>query len=503
MYTFTFSRNFPLYIAVFLLAPILGMLTAWNEHIGLFILGIAFGLVLVIFATQSVEKGLLFLFLSFLIVDPIRRLVGYQSASWSATYVWLLVIDGVWIITLFAFYAPSLVRQSGYLSAIWKMLPRHFKWVLSLFILWVILQMLNPYYPSVVLSLAAGREYFLGIPALGFGWFVVHHWKQQQWKRAYQIILISALGVIIISLIQIAIPSGQIGGIAGALLLPADTPEHSWEEGAVRLISSVFASSKRYGHFLLLTYPLLWAYLSAQKRQFQGIVFVLYVVGCFISGSREAIYLILIMEFLLKGVRGNIVILVLIFLGGSYAIPILTRIGVIEEYRLAFIAADSQDWGSRFGYMSLADLVNVNIPYLLTGIGPGRWGQPVQLLGLQYGDSLLGPIMYIGAIGDAGLFKVLVELGIVGLIIFLILKGIILYEAWSGRSRHRKDPYYLAARVAVFIWMILFLKRHTMLGDQMSVIFFWFYVGIIMAKNFSLRLNCRQDEKQKSDTTKR
>jgi len=489
----TLFRSTASYLVVLLLAPILGLLVAWNWSIGLLLISGLLGAVFLANVIRNIQIGLLFLFLSITFVDLIRRVVGYVEGAWAATYIWLLIQDAALIMIILSFYTPSFVRQENHLSAVLASLPPFFKLVLSFFVLWVILQMLNPYYPSIVISLAAVREYLLAIPVIGLGWFVVHHWDQQQWRRAYRIVLITAAGCIAISLLQIAIDRSQLSDVVMALVLPADAPAHSWYSGSITLVSSVFASSKRYGQFLLLTYPLLWAYLDVQRRRFsKGLVFMLYAVGCVVSGSREAIYLLLLMELLLEREWHRMVRPILIFVLVFFLLGVVGT-GIIEEERLNFIVSDSEDWMSRVDYMLLFSLshTGLDMTHLLTGIGAGRWGQAVQLLGLPERVSLLGPIEQFGPLGDAGLFKILVELGIIGLVIFLALQGSILREAWPWRQEVQKDAYYLAAGVAIIVWMVLFLKRHTLLSDQTANVFFWFYVGILMAKRSALSV-CRK-----------
>jgi hypothetical protein len=476
------------YIVAIVLAAVTGAVIGYDPRVGWLLMGFMVAVLLVSNALRSLDFSLLILYLSFVLTDLIRRFISYYGSGWG--YVGLLTIDVAFILTLLSLYLLFVRRgESDKASASIALdLPPIFKMLLVLFEGWVIIQMFNPYYPSIVLSLAAVREYILPIFAMGLGWFVMHHWDQQQWGRAYRVVLITAIFLIILSLAQAATDLTQLGTLGAILAQPVEHASHTWGRDEVTLNSSVFASSKRYGRYLVMIYPLLWAYLKRRNKRTiaRQALALLFVLGCFVSGSREALAILLIIELLTEEWQSSlhrifmIIVLLVLFL------PTLLNSDTLRQ-RVEFTLSNPDDVLSRFGYMTLSSLITspedapVSTSKYIWGIGASRSGQPLQLV--TDSGSLIPGYIYNGGLADSGLHKILLELGFIGLALFVMLQGYLLYQALVLRQALQRDPYYLASRVAIVAWMIFFLKGGgIMISDQMMQIIFWFYVGILMAR---------------------
>jgi O-antigen ligase len=121
------------------------------------------------------------------------------------------------------------------------------------------------------------------------------------------------------------------------------------------------------------------------------------------------------------------------------------------------------------------------------GFGTGRYGQSTQILGEEVDVIDLRKAVGTGSTDDAGLYKILLDLGLIGLVIFLSFHLYVAYLGWPLRKNARENPLYRASAVAIVTWQILFLKSHTTLSDVMIHLFFWFYLGMLIASRSLLR----------------
>ena len=101
---------------------------------------------------------------------------------------------------------------------------------------------------------------------------------------------------------------------------------------------------------------------------------------------------------------------------------------------------DSGTWQRRFGHMTLIDidsqLLQAYTKEFIFGIGSGRWGQAVGLLSIVDGEQVFAGASQIIPldIKDAGLFKVLLELGYFGLGSFVFWLTSLLWHIRRGKS---------------------------------------------------------------------
>ena len=435
-------------------------------------------------ALYNLNASLFLLFASFVLTDLFRRLFAAYTGNWGP---WgLLAIDVALVICFLSLYSQLLRRGGKSTKGSWQFhLPNTFQILLSFYALYVLVELFNPYYPSLLLSLAAFRDYLLPLPAIGLGLFVAQRWDQQQWRRVYRIVLSTVIGLVLLALLQLFLDASYHERVVQALLQPAEHPVHSWGLTNVRLTSATFASSKRFGRFLLFTFPLVWAYLKRSKNAKTRIVTsLLYLLGASVSGSREAVWLLILMILLLEGWRKTFTGISIAVISFGFLLTMLFGVNGILQ-RLSFMLSTPQDWLDRIIYMflSVPRLMfegGIFVDVYLFGHGAGRGGQASRLVAQQ-----ISPVIVEGGVRDAGLYKIFFDLGIIGLALFVFLLGYLVIKAWPLRSELRADPFYLASGVAVIMWIFLFFKAHTTISDQMLNIFFWSYVGVLMAKSQS------------------
>lgn len=438
-------------------------------------------------ALFSLNFSLVLLFATFLFVDPIRKVVGAESETWS--FVGLLAIDGALVIAFLAFYArkaPWLGRQTLALSS--PQLPGNVKKAMIIYVCWVVLELLNPYYPSLLLGIAAVREYLLPIPAFAIGMFVAIQWQRQQWRRLFYIVGAGTAAAVIVSIVQFAVDADHFSDVQQSLLNPAEHAVHTWEDTEVELVSSLFASSKRYARFLLLTYPLLWASLSLWgKPKYKTVLTVVFLTGMFTSGSREGIVLLLVTDFIFERWKAITLRVVPPLVALALLIPALSSSDLSERVR--FSMSTGEDWVGRARYISLIPLfetrADVGIGIWLFGIGAGHSGQPTQLLSAEGRPSsfLESDLDSLEGTDDTGFYKILTDLGLIGVAAFLFLQFSLLRIAWPFLRRRLDDPFGTAAAAALIVWLVVFSKSHSIQSDIMAHSFLWFYSGMIIARH--------------------
>lgn len=473
---------YPLILTVAVLAgaAIGGIVTGLNASFGVVALLTIIGVFTIVAVLVRPNLGMVIVLTAVIFIDLIRRIVAFYTGSWSV--VQLLVVDVIVALTLVSILLPTLVKRGRIVA---RNLPFGFVALFGIYIFWITIQVFNPTRPDFLQILVGIRVYVSPMFVIVIAWYALDNWKQQEWSLAYKIILFYGIVVIAFGAITLIVNPNSLGGVLKAMLQPAEHAVRSWEDGLINLSSSVFASSKRFGRFLLMTFPFLWIYLDISKRhRTKLLIFLLYCVGCFISGSREAL-LMMIFMFLFLGKWWTAIgqFFPIVIVGSAMAILL---VGPQEaQRRFEFTVSTPDDWLNRVEYMTIAPVfrllpTELNLQYTF-GIGAGRAGQSFLLYETDTSRAMnlaSGPFYNRGLL-DAGLYHVFIELGLIGLGIFVAFHIYLLILPWRYDSN---DPYIRASGIALLVWFILFLKSHTVLSDQVTMIAFWFYVGLITTR---------------------
>lgn len=478
MSTETRFRNLAFVVGVIALASLGGLAVGLSNLLGLyFLIGLASAFIFVLVLTAP-DVGILLVFMSLVVIDIFRRIMAFYTGSWDIMQ--LLAVDVVVVTTLISLYLPMLVGH-GRFSV--RRLSFGLLLLLGSYIFWIIVEVFNPTYPDINLIVIGIRTYLWPVLVIGVGWYVVDNWDLKQWKTAFRVVFITLIGTVVFGLfIFLSDPTSFGTGVLQAVLQPAEHAFRSWQTGTINLVSSVFASSKRFGRFLLMMYPFLWIYLDMTGRhRAKLLVAIICTVGCFISGSREALFLIVVMYLLLES-RWSKVGSILPFVASLVIVAFLLLGPGETQERFEFTLSTTSDWTTRIQYMVITPVFQKMItnPTVgdLFGVGAGRYGQGSLLYnsGIRFSQDPYDN--FIGALGlpDAGLYKIFIELGFIGLILFLAFHMYVIALPW----RHNiQNPYLRASAIALIIWFILFMKTHTVINDQIMTITFWFYVGLI------------------------
>lgn len=429
--------------------------------------------------------GLMTVVVWFVVVDLIRK-------TMEGTKYLLMVSDGLMAFLFCVFLLQYYFFGKGGVA---KYIPKKFQLLLIGFSGIVIIQSLNPWIPELILRIAGLRTYLFYIPAIALGLFALR--AENDLKYLYNFLFFLSIPVILLSFYQVASDPTKLG----VALASMGHKVHSFGIYNVDLISATFASSKRYGRFLFLVYPFIYGisvYYSKSKIKHLGL-FLLFMTAAIVSGSREIVVLLLLFHAMFWFLTSRRKI-------NRYAVVFFVFISVVvlwhtvlnfenivyditeKNYRYKSILSNQEDWLNRFKIYTYGALIDARCEYsgseLFFGTGVGTYGQETALIGNQEYVRALGINKQAG---DAGITKLLVELGIIGVNCFFVMYLIILRLLWRS-VKHLKNHKIYPVAVAVFFipvgWLILFMKAHTVISDGMMSFGLWFSIGIILALRY-------------------
>jgi hypothetical protein len=429
--------------------------------------------------------GLITVAVWFVVVDLIRK-------TMEGTKVLLMVSDGLVAFVFCVFLLQYYFFGKG---GITKYIPKKFQLLLIGFSCIVIIQSLNPGIPALILRIAGLRTYIFYIPVIALGLFALR--SENDLKYLYKFLLFLSIPVILLSFYQVASDQTKLA----VALVSMEHKVHSFGIYNVDLISATFASSKRYGRFLFLVYPFIYGisvYYNKSKIKHLGL-FLLFMTAAIVSGSKEIIVLLLLFHAMFWFLTFKRKI-------NRYALVFFISISVVvlwhtvlnfkntvnditgENYRYKYILSNQEDWLNRFKIYTYGPFLNVFDQYsdseLVFGSGIGTYGQETALIeNIGHAKQM----ELIQGANDSGITKLLIELGVLGLIYFFVMYVIILRLLWRSIKRLKNHKIYPVALAVFFIpvgWLILFLKAHTVISDGMMSFGLWFSVGIILALRY-------------------
>ena len=420
------------------------------------------------------QHNTLWLFFKFLII-------GYVIAEFSRVFfdnsTLSLLVSDFFIITIFIIY----LKETRFKLLHFNHLNFDIKISLFLISLVVILQLLNLYYLDIFTTIAGLRSYLLPIPFLFIGLYFAKN-SLLDFKKANFFLYLS-LVTIAVSILQIALDPSILGNITFNLLIARDGGLHSYGDVNIDTVSSFFSSSKRYGRFLLFLY-IFYSGIALKFKNLNKYAVIVYFIGFALSGSREALTLFVILNFiyLLKFTSFKTKVITF-FVSGLFLFTSFLTINLSEDLsnRLGFLMPSYEEYAERIeGFFPFIH-TNLNNEHFFTGIGLGKFGQESQINSDIYEKSLKMKDKFfnmsyeddsLGATNDYGLTKIFVELGIFGLLFYLLYFLSILHL--FVKKIFSKDAMTVAFSFYLITWLIIFLKSHSLLSDIFfsSIIFF-------------------------------
>jgi hypothetical protein len=290
-------------------------------------------------------------------------------------------------------------------------------------------------------------------------------------------------------------------------LIPMEHDHHSFYESKIDLISSVFASSKKYGRFMMFVMIFYWVSRTVQNKSF-GFVGIYFFVAIFISGSREslvlaALFLILAFRYQSTQLKNKLNLIPKIGLKLRFFIIIPTLIVTVSILSLYsqqvqfFLAMDDPfNYPRRVAQFFPLIAINTNYSDLIFGIGAARYGQEAQFVPELYElnevilSSLLSSDVAFFAENltfvDSGLTKIIIEFGIIGILVWMFPLMFLLRVVVPALFGDRVRVTSFALAYMLLAWYIFFLKAHAFLSDLfMSALFYFLLGGFI----FLMKLN--------------
>lgn len=422
----------------------------------------------------------------FSVVDLVRKFFGGS--------VVLLAMSDLLVLVL---VLSVLVKQpSHYVRRAVEIAP-----ILAIFVgmlvFLVLLQALNPENKSAMLSVAGLRSYLMYIPAVLVGMAILSPYADLQ--RYFRVLLIVILPVMLMSVYQVTVGVSELPDVLASM----DHNYHSYGDQAVELISATFASSKRYGRYLFLTFPFVYGLAAGLRKPtyVKVLLSTIYLLAAVISGAKEGLVVLLLFHAYLfifnsESVRHAVIKVAIIMMGVGAIWSTMLNFDYssinAENYRYKFILSNQQDWKYRFDIYLREPFELLDERYdtteLVFGTGVGTYGQETRLVGSEDAEKYYN----IRKAGDSGIAKLVVELGFFGFAYFVTVMVVI--SVWgliSSFSCARRDWRLLALcwSFIPFGWIILAIKAHGVISDGMMAFGFWLSIGGLLAiKDASTRL---------------
>jgi hypothetical protein len=381
--------------------------------------------------------------------------------------------------------------------------PR-FRGPLALFAALAVIQVLNPWSPSVIYGLLGLKLYFFYVPLIFVGYGLVRTGRELDHFLVYNVILGSLIAAL-----------GIVQSIVGfSFLSPATLAPELQHMGQLTRLSpithlavvaptSVFVSAGRFGTFVVLTTILALgtqAYLLLTRRRvvYGFLCIGIAIVAAMQSGSRGCIIYTIISALVLSagflwgatwrwGQGQRLVKVVrrtcLVSAAGLFLMVELspTSIGASWAFYSETLSPGSS--ASELRYRSW----DYPIAALEQAFGHERWpygyGTGTASLGTDYVARLLNKPPLNNNWVENGWGELILEMGILGPILWLIWSVSLLYYAWKI-VRHLRGTVYFPVAFSIFWYAFLLLIPFTYGGlspyqNYVMNAYFWVLIGVL------------------------
>ncbi len=435
---------------------------------------------------------------NYVFVDFIRRLFGGEKK--------LLVLLDVNILAIFVlFFHKSKIHLGRNLRL------SIFKILLILYVGIVIFQVVNFSIPNLLTTLAGIRAYLLPIPFVWIGYYVNRQEKYSAIEKLAKVLLSLAVISIGFGCYTFFTNAFAFSGIAQSLISPMGHAAHSFGGSTEELTSSFFASSSRFSTFLLISYLLIWGVWKLQSKSVL-LLFALFLIGFWVSGNRTGFSIFILFNIISMIFFNRRTLLIFVCIGvlsGSvfYLVDtaqswdtsgnelVLTGGGLFA--RADYMVNNFKQYLKRLDQALPLSRVKLENSELLLGVGLGKYGQ----------EALLSPAVaseahdwyqtffeekYQYPSEDSGFVKVLIELGLIGTLIFFIFFGMVVLVSTITIVRSSKYNDYLTFAIAWFplFWLALFIKGHPIISDIFVSSFLYMSIGFILAGTYHQYRTC-------------
>ena len=444
----------------------------------------------VVVVLKDWRKGLYLLIAWMLLEDFFRKHLGNNMAIY-------LVKDILSLILYLSFYRTRRSRQEAAFR-----IP--FRLPLLLFIWFALLQVFNPASSSVFYGLLGMKVDFIYIPLIYVGYALIQ--SEEDLHRFFSFMCVLMLSVAGLGLAQ---------SIIGPSFLNPQTPQEeirglsnlNREAPISGLVAyrpaSIFVSHGRFADFLIVSWIVslgYGGYLLLRRRRGRTLAFTtIGVIGAasLMSTSRGVF---------MWNIGSGLVITAGFLWGAPWRqrealrvfrtlqrIMLVTGLGII-----VLLTIFPKEVGSRLAVYSetllpgspTSELVNRTQTYPLQQLGyafeyprwPYGYGLGTCTLGMQYVIRILhAQPMGVGV--ESGYGQLILELGIVGLVLWVVLSLSLAISAWKAVILLRGSPWFpLSFSIFLFAFLILFPMMFTGISTYQDFIlnsYLWLFLGML------------------------
>ena len=280
-----------------------------------------------------------------------------------------------------------------------------------------------------------------------------------------------------------------------SFLAPMEHSIHSWGREEVELISSGFASSKKYARMLIFCSIFTIVIASYHNIRIKWFHFFA-LVSVLISGSRGCafVFILFTVIFIYKNpeyllIKHRKLILLLSALPAVF----LTRyLGESYTYiSFLFSMDDPFSFLKRIVMLMPLFMFDYTNEIFVFGLGASRYGVETKLMPelreavdpliLLLTPDFVSPVFGAVTFVDSGAFKFIVEFGYTGIIIFLTMLSLASFSFFTALFARNRRILKFGVSFLAFSWVILFMKGHSMISDVVMSSFFYILLGILSA----------------------
>ncbi|MGA2482292.1 MAG: hypothetical protein ABSF92_04155 [Candidatus Acidiferrales bacterium] len=445
----------------------------------------------ILFVTLGNFRRGLYLFLGWLLFEDLaRKFLGNNMVIYFAK-------DFLAVVVYISFFAA--VRRKEV-----PLFRPPFLTALAVFFWFAVIQVFNPASTSLVFGLLGLKLYFYYVPLIFVGYALLD--SEQQLQRFFSWNLLLAAAIALLGIIQ---------AIAGPTFLNPVRPEEDIRELSTlyRMApisgdvfyrpTSVFVSDGRYAYYLILCWILAFGvggYLLFRSRRGRMLAFLTIAVvsaAIVLSGSRGSLLF----------TAGSALVATAAFLWGApwRQRGVLRVVRVIQRTILlvglaliSLVAVYPEALGARLAFYSetlglsspAGELVyrarDYPVKNFLMAFEYPRWpygyGTGTASLGGQYISRLLKVQTPVTGV-ESGYGNIIVEMGIVGLSLWLVWTIALAISAWRVVRALKNSPWFpLAFAIFWFAALLVFPMTYSTLTTYQNFVlnaYFWLLLGIL------------------------
>lgn len=352
-----------------------------------------------------------------------------------------------------------------------------------LYLMWGIFELINPLVTNDIrVKLLGIMVHFAFIPLLYFVPLLLN--DTDKIVRLFKAAIIISIPIFILGIYQYYSPmDSPVNKYIGEDNIIAQAA------GKVR-VTSVFSYISTYAAYLTVITLVIFItiVISRMKKITTIIVYIsafLAIVNAFMTGSRGVVYLILLAVIIL--------LVLMLFLGLIKKKKNILAISALAMVSICTILYTGYGRESMRTFTERAEKAGSVKDRVLSSVYPANFISQAGLVGLGIGKAYQGSTSFVG--DNAGILlyseaeneKLVLEMGILGYLIFILLKfSIFIFSINTFRkARDRADKIILLSLIVYQIPIIIGMQG--IIYNTLSGAIYWFCIGLIVSINRNVR----------------